>query len=120
MLGQHMVHLAQVDPAAGAPAGVLVLCVIIVGPIAMILHFVVRRFRFVVTLSTVGFTLFLLAVWAYFEFVRHEHSDFWDFIKLVVLAAMASLFVSSAAGVPLLLARRSEDKRKRQHASGAP
>jgi hypothetical protein len=114
-----MVHLAQVDPAAGAPAGVLVLCIIIVGPISMILHFVLRRFRVVVALSTVAFTLFLLAVWAYFELVRHEHSDFWDFMKMVVLAAVGSLLVSSAAGVPLLLARHSEEKRKRQHASGA-
>jgi hypothetical protein len=115
-----MVHLAQVDPAAGAPAGVLVLCIIIVGPISMILHFVLRRFRIVVTLSTVGFTLLLFAIWAYSEFVRHEHSGLWDFMKLVALAAVASLLVSSAAGVPLLLARRSEDKRNRQHPFSAP
>jgi hypothetical protein len=114
-----MLQLAQVDPAAGALAGVLVLCIIIVGPISMVLHFVLRRFRVVVALSTAAFTLFLFAVWAYFELVRHEHSDFWDFIKLVVLAAAGSLLVSSAAGVPLLLARHSEEKRKRQHASGA-
>ncbi|HWW01077.1 MAG TPA: hypothetical protein VNZ64_15375 [Candidatus Acidoferrum sp.] len=114
-----MVHLAQVDPAAGAPGGVLVLCIVIVGPISMILHFVLRRFRVVVALSTVAFTLFLLAVWAYFELVRHEHSDFWDFMKMVVLAAVGSLLVSSAAGVPLLLARYSTEKRKRQHASRA-
>ena len=114
-----MVHLAQVDPAAGAPAGVRVLCIIIVGPISMILHFVLRRFRVVVALTTVTFTLLWLAVWAYFELIRHEHSDVWDFMKLVVLAAVGSLLVSSAAGVPLLLARHSEEKRWRRHASGA-
>ena len=96
-----MAHLAQVDPAGGAPAVVLVLCIIIVGPISMILHFVLRRFRVVVALSTTAFTFFFFAVWAYFELVRHEHSDFWDFVRVVVLAAVGSLLVSSAAWIPL-------------------
>ena len=114
-----MVYLAQADPAAGAAAGVLVLCIIIVAPVSMILHFVLRRFRVVVALSTVAFTFFCLAVWAYFEWVRHEHSDSWDFMKIVFLGAVGSLLVSSAAGLPLLLARHSGEKRKRQYASGA-
>src|SRR5579872_5906924 len=103
-----MVHLAQVDPAAGAPAGVIVLCIIIVGPISMILHFVVRRFRVVVALSTIASSLFFLAFWAYFELMRHEHCDVWDCLRLALLAGVGSLLVSSAAGVPLLLARHSE------------
>ena len=115
-----MVPLAQVDPAAGAPAGVLILCVIIVGPISMILHFALRRFRVVVALCTVAFTLFLLAVWAYFEFVKREHGEFLDLMKLTALGTIAALLISSAAGIPLLLARHSEDKRRRQNASGAP
>lgn len=114
-----MVHLAQVDPAAGAFWGVLLLCIIFVGSISMLLHFVLRRFRMVVALSTTGFIVFLLAVWAYFEFIRHEHTDFGDFMKLAVLGAAVSLVVSSAAGIPLLLAKHWEEKRRRRQASGA-
>ena len=115
-----MVQLAQVDPAAGAPGGVLVLCIIFVAPIAIILHFVLRRFWLVVGICSTAFTIFMLATWAYFEWLRHEHTDFVSNMKLNILGAVASLLVSSAAGVPLLLARHTEEKRKRRHASRAP
>src|SRR5882724_1627381 len=117
-----MVQLAQIDPTAGAPAAILVLCIIFVGPISLILHFVLRQFRFVVTMCTIGFTFLLLAVWLYFELFRRGQSastgsDVWDFAKLILFGALVSLLVSSAAGVPLLVARHSEEKRKRRPAA---
>lgn len=115
MLGRGMVELAQIDPGAGVPAGVVILCVFIVGPLALVLHFVLRRFRLVVGVSTAAFAVFLVGGFLADRGPK-ESTDYWVFSKVFLLGLVASLLISCLAGVPLLVARYSEEKRKRRYA----
>ena len=96
----------------------VICCVVLVTPLALVLHPLLRRFGLVVGISTAAFTLFLLAIWLYFELFKpdqasHSSADLRALAKLLLLAIVASLIISSAAGLPTLLAMNSQAQRKR-------
>ncbi|MGN6642484.1 MAG: hypothetical protein ACTHKU_05730 [Verrucomicrobiota bacterium] len=93
----------MIDAAGGAGGGLLAMCLFIVAPIALLLHFGVRRFFLVAFLTALVFTLFMLGLWIYFDaFVPGRR---WSSFPLVWMGFIVSFIVSLVAGVPAILFR---------------
>jgi hypothetical protein len=86
----------MIDAAAGA-GGLLALCVFVVAPIALLLHFWIRRFILISFLIAVAFTLFMLGVWIYFD--ASVPSRRWSSFPLVWMGFVVSLIVALAPAI---------------------
>jgi hypothetical protein len=95
--------LAMIDPAGGAGGGLIALCLFIVAPIALWLHFRIRRYFLVAFLIAVVFTIFVSGLWIFFDaFVPSRR---WSSFPLVWIGFVVSFVVSLAAGIPAILVR---------------
>ena len=87
----------------GGAGGLIAMCLFIVGPIAMALHFASRRFFVVTLLVSAVFALFMFGLWVYFDAFVPERR--WDSFPLVWMSFVLAFVVSVLAGVPAILVR---------------
>lgn len=100
-ISNYMLGLAMIDSGAGAAGGILAFCLFVVGPIALVLHLLIRRFFVVTLIVSAAFTLFELSLWIYFN--ASVPGRRWLSFQLVWFGMIISLIVSMVAGIPSLL-----------------
>jgi hypothetical protein len=93
------------DSSGAAASGVIFMCLFWVGPCALVLHFVVRRYLVAALTVSGALALFLTSVWLYYMFFDRHQAPKGTYIVELEILGLGCLLSFMVSGLPALLFR---------------